>query len=461
GAKTPMDLDRLGPAEAEVKLDGDRSGYALEGKLAASGGSLHLAGKLAATDAGPSYDVTVDAEEPELATLFEALLPDYRPASQKLGGFQFHAKVGGDREKLALSELQAKLGAVSVSGTLAATLAGARPKLKALIEASAIELDPFLPAGDGERGQNRRPRGQGVSGQSTRWSTAALDLAALKEVDAEIGLSTPELTYGQYRIEDAKLAATLDNAVLTLGELGGKLYDGELKLTGTLDAQAEPKARLSLRLDGAKLGQAGLKLGAVKLEGGTLTTSADLATSGESELALVRGLNGKGALKMEGGVIQGLSFNAINARLAKAGGGADLIALVQAATSGGETKITRLEGTFGVKDGVAENKDLMLEADGASAKGEGSIDLPRWYMEYETAFKLAAAEDAPPFLIKLKGAPDAPRKFLDANAFQEWLMKRQAAAAPKPARKSAPSAPAASPSNSIIQDLLKEPAKAP
>ncbi len=302
-----------------------------------------------------------------------------------------------------------------------------------------------------------------MTGQSTRWSTAALDLASLKEVDADIGLSTPELTYGQYRIEDAKLAATLDNAVLNLAELGGKLYDGNLKLTGTLDAQAEPKASLSLRVDGAKLGQAGLKLGSVKLKDGTLTASADLATSGESELALVRGLEGLGALKMEGGVIQGLNFNAINARLAKAGGGADLIALVQAATSGGETKITRLEGTFDVKDGVAENKDLMLEADGASAKGEGSIDLPRWYMEYETAFTLMAAEEAPPFLIKLKGAPDEPRKFLDANAFQEWFRKRAASAATKGPRKGAaePAHPGESSPDAIINSILKAPNKAP
>ncbi|MFI5023832.1 MAG: AsmA family protein [Alphaproteobacteria bacterium] len=459
GVKAPTGLDGLGPAEAEVKLDGDRSGYALEGKLAASGGSLRLAGKLAATDAGPSYDLTLDAEAPELATLLQALLPDYRPTSRKLGGFQLHAKVGGDREKLDLSELQAKLGPISVSGTLAAAFAGARPKLKVLLEASAFELDPFLPAGDGERGQNRRARGQAVTGQSTRWSTKALELASLKGVDADIGLSTPELTYGQYRVEEAKLAATLDNAVLTLGELSGKLYEGNLKLTGTLDAQTEPKASLSLRLDGAKLGQAGLKLGAVKLKDGTLTTSADLATSGESELALVRGLDGKGALKMEGGVIQGLDFNAVNARLAKPGGGADLIALVQAATSGGETKITRLEGTFGVKDGVAESKDLMLEVDGASAKGEGSIDLPRWYMEYQTAFKLTAAEDAPPFLIKLKGAPDEPRKFLDSNAFQEWLVKRAASAAPKGARKGAtePAHPGDSSPDAIINNILKAP----
>ena len=462
GVKAPSGLDQLGRADAVVKLNGDRSGYALDGKLAVGAGSLALVGQSARSEAGPTFALTLDAEEPELVLLLQALMPDYRPLGAKLGAFQLHAKAEGSTDKFELTEIAAKLGTIALTGSAAATLQGARPKLSLKLEANAIELDPFLPAEAGERAQIRRPRGQAVTAASRRWSTAALELTPLTAVDADISLAASALSYGQYRVEGAKLSATLDNAVLTLAGLTGTLYGGELKIAGTLAAAPEPKASLSLRLDGAKLEQAGLKVGQLKLSEGTLAASAELATSGTSELALVRGLNGNGRLDMEGGTIQGLDLDTANARLAR-GGRVDIFTLARAAASGGETKLKRLAGTFVVKDGVAETKDLTLEADAAHGKGDGSIDLPRWYMEFEAGFTLAAAGDAPPFYIKLNGPPDAPRKILDSNAFQEWLTKRDAAAALKTSRKgaAAPPPPRAASPDSIIDNIIKKLPPAP
>jgi len=198
----------------------------------------------------------------------------------------------------------------------------------------------------------------------------------------------------------------------------------------------------------------------VRLRDGTLAAAAELDAEGTSELALVRGLEGSGSLEMEGGTIEGLDLATPNARLAS-GARVDLFTLLRAATSGGETKIKHLAGSFSVEGGLAETKDLTIEAEGGRGKGEARLNLPDWYLEFATGFTLAAAADAPPFYIRLKGPPDAPRKFLDANAFQEWLSKRQgAAAAARPARK-APPTPATSSSDSIIEDLLKEPQKTP
>ena len=462
GVKAPTGLDRLGRADAVVKLNGDRSGYALDGKLAVGGGSLALVGQSAESEAGPTFALTLDAEEPELALLVQALMPDYRPAGAKLGAFELHAKAGGSAERFELTEIAAKLGTIALTGSAAATLQGAKPKLALKLEANAIELDPFLPVEADERGQTRRPRGQAVTAQSRRWSTAALALTPLTALDADISLAASALSYGQYHVEGAKLSAKLDNGVLTLAGLGGTLYGGALKIAGTLAAGPEPKASLSLRLDGAKLEQAGLKLGQVRLSEGTLAASAELATSGTSELALVRGLNGNGTLDMEGGTIQGLDLDTANARLAR-GGRVDIFTLLRAAASGGETKIKRLAGSFGVKDGVAETKDLAIEAEAARGKGDGSIDLPRWYLEFEAGFTLAAAGDAPPFYIKLNGAPDAPRKILDSNAFQEWLAKRDAGAALKTSRKgpAAPPPPGAVSPDSIIDNIIKKLPPAP
>ena len=278
-------------------------------------------------------------------------------------------------------------------------------------------------------------------------------------------LTSAALSYGQYRIEGAKLAATLSNGTLDIAGLTGKLLGGDLKLTGRLDGSGEPQANLDFHLDGANLGDAGMRIGAVRLTKGALSATASFSTHGASEAALVHALNGNGSLKMQDGTLKGIDLAAIADRLAKLDRAVDLLGLAAAATSGGESHVKSLTGSIAVKDGVGENKDLTIEADGTSGKGAGTVDLPRWYMEYEIAFALAGAPEAPPFSIELKGPPDDPRKFLNANALQEYLFKRSAAAVPKDAGKGNKEGSAGQPAagdagenpsaNAIIQDLLK------
>jgi len=423
-------LDRLGAVQAALKADGDADGFTLDGKLAASGGTLALAGMVATAQKGPTYDLALSVAHPDLAAFLRAVAPDYRPASPKLGELKLSTKIQGGSNKVALSDLAAKLGTIDLSGTVEAALAGPRPKVVARLAASAVNLDPFLPleGTGGPSGGAVHPRGQGVSGANPRWATVPIELAALKSNDADVALSAPTLTYGQYRIENVKLAATLSDGVLALDGLTGKLYGGDLKLTGKLDAKEAPQATLALRLSGANLGGAGLKVSELRLTSGVLAVSADIAARGASELALIEGLSGNGAIKMQDGVIQGFDLSAVDARLAQVNRAVDLLGLIQTGMSGGQTKVKRLDGTFTVKDGVATNKDLVIDAEGAAGSGQGTVDLPRWYMDYGVDFKLTGVADAPPFSIKLKGPPDDPRRFLNANALQEYILARSAGA---------------------------------
>lgn len=468
-------LDQLGPVDAKIKADGTASGFTLDSKLSTSGGSLALAGKVENSAKGPSYNLAVDASHPDLSGLLRAA--GYHPTDGKLGDLKLHTKVTGNAEKIDLADLQAQLGPTTLSGPVEVALNGARPKITARLQANAIDLDRFLPAASAG-GAVPRPRGQGVTAINPRWSTAPLELAALKSADADVTFAAPSLTYGQYKIEDAKLAAALNNGVLDISGLTGRLLGGALKITGKLNGQGEAKANMSLRLDGANLGQAGLKFGTSRLTTGVLSAAADLSTSGRSEATLVRGLAGNGSLTMQDGTITGIDLQAVNTRISKLDRSLDLIALVQAAASGGQSKVKRLAGTFTMKDGVAINKDLVLDAEGATGKGQGSLDLPRWYMDYDISFNLTGIADAPPFSIKLKGAPDDPRKFVNANALQEYLLKRTAGAiikdvgkgdkglggllkslpgmqTPPPATQQPAQQPKSVTPEAIIQDLLK------
>jgi uncharacterized protein involved in outer membrane biogenesis len=467
GLKAARSSDQWGALALKGSIKGEPERFAIDLDAQTRGASYKSVGTLDFGPDGPAYELEVDVTHPDFAAFLRGF--GYRPAGDKLGDLRLHAKAAGGLDKAKISTLDAKIGSTTVSGPIELSFDGPRPRIVARLDAGAIDLDSFLPVADpGESGSKLRPRGQAVTGTNPRWSTASLDLASLKSADTDLTLTSAALTYGQYRVESVKLAAILSNGTLDIAGLTGKLLGGDLKLTGRLDGSGEPTANLDFHLDGANLGDAGLRIGAVRLTKGALSATASLSTHGASEAALVHALNGNGSLKMQDGTLKGIDLAAITDRLAKLDRAVDLLGLAATVTSGGESQVKSITGSFAVKDGVGENKDLTIEADGTSGKGAGTVDLPRWYMEYAIAFTLAGAAEAPPFSIELKGPPDDPRKFLNANALQEYLFKRSATAVPKDAGKgnkegsgsagqpAAGDAGGENPSaNAIIQDLLK------
>jgi len=463
GLKSATTADQWGALTLKGNVKGNPDRFAIDLDAQTRGVSYKSVGTIDFAGNAPTYDLDVNATHPDFAVFLRGV--GYRPMSDKLGDLRLHAKVAGGLDKAKISNLEVGIGSTTVSGPVEISFDGPRPKIVAKLDAGPIDVDSFLPAGDPSGGEGKpRPRGQAVTGINSRWSTAPLDLAGLKSADADLTLASAALTSGQYRIESAKLTSTLSNGTLDITGLTGKLLDGNLKLSGRLEASGEPAANFDLNLDGANLGEAGLKIGAVRLIKGSLSATASLSAHGASEAAFVRALNGSGSLKVQDGTLRGIDLSAMSDRVAKLDRTVDLLALAAIATSGGESQVKSLAGSFTLKNGVGENKDLTIETDGASGKGAGTLDLPNWYMEYEIAFTLTGAADAPPFSIKLKGAPDEPRKFLDANALQEYLLKRSAAAVkdtgkenkPANAGQTAPANTEANPSaDSIIQDLLK------
>ena len=101
---------------------------------------------------------------------------------------------------------------------------------------------------------------------------------------------------------------------------------------------------------------------------------------------------------------------------------AGLLGLVQAGLSGGQTRFSSLTGTVQAQNGILNSTDLRLEAEGGSAAGTVRIDLPRYLLDARAGIKIAASPDAPPLGIRLEGAPDAPRRFLDINDIQRYLI---------------------------------------
>jgi hypothetical protein len=432
-------LGRLQTAGVKGRLEGAASAMTVDLTLYGDKANATVAGNAGLSDAGATYDLQIAAGDPDFPALLHALAPDYRPGAAALGGCQIQPKASGKPGSAKLDDIQAKLGTLTLSGNVAVTLNGPRPKFDVKLDAGHLDLGAWLPFKTAENDLPRgRLRGQAALVATTRWSSAPLDLSLLRSDDADIALSGETLGYGPYKIEGAKVTASLRDGVLDVSALTGKLAEGDLALKGRVDARSTPDATVDFRLDNAKLGAEGVRLGPLRLANGTVALKGALKTRGASELDLARGLDGDAEAVLTDATLEGLDIPALDAKLGKLDRSSDILGLMRSLTSGGTSRIARLSGSFTAHDGVVENRDLAIKADGAEGVGAGSFDLPRWYMDYGVQFKLTGAAGVPPFSIKLRGPLDDPRKFLLANELQEYLLDRGMKAILKDLHKGAP-----------------------
>lgn len=391
-------LDSLDVA-SQFSYEGDAARYetrlrTLGAEFVAEGGASELAGGL------PQVDFRFAAIHDDLAQLLRRALGD-SPLSPGAGKLDLRARVSGSPLKLQISDITGDVGPTVESGTVALDLARATPFVKAELKTREIDLAQLF--GDG---------GGGGQDAAPRWSRQPLELAGLRQLDAELALDAEALRQGDLVLAPATLRARLDGGVLSLERLAGTFFQGALEASGGLDASGgQPSARLALNLAGMDAG-AFLRAQGTDRVDGTLDLKAELASRGDSEAALVSALNGQGevagaltvaaeAREQVGNVVLGI----LGQQVKELRGVTNPLNELFAAFAG---RPGQLSGTVQIAQGVASTEDLQLTGSGARLRARGTLaNLPAWRMDLKTALYKEGGE-APQVEIDLAGPLDQP-----------------------------------------------------
>jgi AsmA protein len=116
---------------------------------------------------------------------------------------------------------------------------------------------------------------------------------------------------------------------------------------------------------------------------GEASAKLDLTTRGGSELQLVQGLNGTGAVTFNDGALVGINIAAMVRNAASA-------FLSPAAGEQRKTDFGELSGTFTITNGILNNNDMQLQAPVLRVNGHGQVDLPARTVNYLIEPKAAA-----------------------------------------------------------------------
>ncbi|MBT7758889.1 MAG: hypothetical protein HN732_16280 [Rhodospirillaceae bacterium] len=146
--------------------------------------------------------------------------------------------------------------------------------------------------------------------------------------------------------------------------------------------------------------------------------------AGSSQWDLVNALSGKANVHAVNGVIRGFDMKNFSERLARLNKAPDFLNLVQRAFSGGETKYQRVDGTWNIRNGVAETQDMLAQLDASQATIKGKVRLPAWNMDLRAVLRLTDHSDAPDMGVHLYGPLDQPRHNVKTAQLERWLLAR-------------------------------------
>ena len=450
GAEPPDYASRMGALGFAGKLTGSLSSVRIDAGLDLAGAKATLAGVVEDTILNPKINMIVDVSHSSVVKLARVFAPDYRPAAVKLGGFSFRGQVHGDANRLTLSNMDSKVGPVALAGEAQIALGGTRPHVTATLSGSEIVTDLFLPAASKSLGlapdwqrewqregrmrpipvaapgekQRKKQRKQAPPAPSAPWSRAPLDLSGLTAFDADIKLAAAALAYDKYRVDQPQLVMNLKESVLTVSQLSGKMFEGDFNMQSRLVAAAVPTLTSNISVANADIKQALFTAGDIDVADGRLQFTLNIATSGRSSLEMISALSGKGVMKVTEGVVEGFNLTAVSERLKKLDDAMGFLTLLQSSMSGGQTRFSRLDGTFNIDKGVVRTDDILLMAHAGEGRATGVIDLPRWVLDIKASFFLTEHPKALPFGMHLSGSIDQPKRVFDIERMQAYLLQR-------------------------------------
>lgn len=418
------------PVKVTAQLAGALENLEVDGRGTLGGTAIKVAGTIEGLPLAPTFALTSEMTNPNLADLLAGFDVGERLAGLD-GPLQINGRILGTPESVSIPELEAQLGESRVVGSLAVDMAGERPKVTADLITGEIVLDRYLPnaegadgAGGGTSGTAAEAQGETSPPGAVPWSHDPVDLSGLRLVDADINLASDALLYQGYRFDEAQLDLTIQDGMLTVERLSGRSFDGTIGLTAKVAAADPPTAELTYTLEGADVHQLLVETAGIEDVTGRLSLDGALRTSGRSQYELVSGLNGEGTIDGGEGTITGFDLRRISDRLQELNSIADFVVLANDATSGGRTSYSGLQGAYAVEQGVITTTDLQLDADGGLGTIDGRVDLPRWRLALDAWFALTDHPKAPPIGIRLTGPVDAPEKQLQIEQMQTYLVGR-------------------------------------
>ena len=190
-----------------------------------------------------------------------------------------------------------------------AAFARAVPHIKASARFDSLDLNQLLAADKPSAADTTTAAKATTTPAATEPVDTPVQLDGLKAVNGEFALDADALVFGQYKVADARLAATLANGLLRVSTLSGRAWGGSFVGSGSADANTgDVAAKLDAR--GVNVNALLKDVAAKDLLEGSGNVVADLESAGATVSALRSRLRGTAAMQVRNGAIKVMQTDA-------------------------------------------------------------------------------------------------------------------------------------------------------
>lgn len=377
----------------------------LTGKFSAPDLNADLSGKVS-LGGSPAFEGDLDASTPAVGKLIQKLAGQANAALASLGPGKLKGKAKLSGQSLSFADTAFEADGKSGTFTGDIALAGPRPKISGALDVALIDVDALTgrtPAAaatleaiedtapsDGyattwdallaeldEIENPPVPAAQLEAAPAAAWSTAPIDLSALRTVDLDLAVTARKVRYGTLDIKDAKIATKLDN-----GELAARIDDvkvGAGSGTGLIDIKArgtQHAAAMAIKLKGVEAEPLTYELSGKPLLKGASDVDINTSATGKSLNQLVSTLDGGARFDMKQGKLRGWDIGKMVEELWNYKGWGFNPQRV--------TPFDKLTANYVIKKGTMKSApDLNFRGPTAGVKSVGDVIVPQRMLDQE------------------------------------------------------------------------------
>ena len=335
---------------------------------------------------GLTLQGSLDAEIPSARRLTKTTTGIDLPSSTATGEIYeriaMSGNITGTPSEIQFTNANISMDAIDGGGKFTLDMTKPRPLLKGTLDLGQIDMRPYLDA--------YMASPPGMEGQLQPWSEVPFDFSALRLMDGNYIIKTPEVIFGPLTFGQTDLDANVTKGVLTARLPQVNLYGGLGVMSASLDATGDiPKITLAVTLEDIRSNRFLSSLADFTRLEGNGHTLLELTGEGRTQGEIMRSLNGYGNFEVLGGLIQGID-------LSKFLSGIDET-LTQRVLPNGignsyATKFDDMVGKFKIQDGVVSIEGFNLKAFNVLASGTGNLDIGQQSLDFSLRPRLTSAD---------------------------------------------------------------------
>lgn len=325
----------------------------------------------------PGLDGRMNVDIPAVGRLLAWLGQPLPSGQPEPGPLAVQAVLAADGATVALKEASIQGKALQASANATYDGSGEKPRIDARLDVQKADLDAYLPA---SAGGSSAPAQQAKGGG---WSTEPLDLGMLSTANGNVEVNLNGVRYHGLDIQRGRVSSKLSNGVLNAGIASLKVAEGTVDGNVAVDGSGNAAAvDYDLTVSGVNARPLLRAFADTNRLSGRTEFNMKGSARGSSQKEMVSNLNGQGELRFFDGAIYGVNLAAVLRQVGTLG------------IQGGEeqkTDFAELGGTFNIRNGVFENRDLKMLAPLVRLNGGGTSNLPARTIDYRVEAKLVAS----------------------------------------------------------------------